>query len=514
MLLPSRLGTVWFPLSVTFQLDDSVASESEIALRNVGLVLKSKDADNEHVVPLEAHLSQATRNALLTGPGAFRTFYSPRLFSVSKGTYVVSEIRFELSVRGSVEMRVFHVPFASEKEGEWTDPAVFDVKDGNISALPRVSLMTTFSEKQGSIVSKTKMELKDKDFIPTSLVLRAADLEDDEAKIVSAALSVVPRQRLNLTTESDANSIGLSSAKNVGFLFELPCDFSGIYSLIWRRMGDEREYVMTKEFSPAANSSCKNLRQIPVVVRFPDGGWSLLATHFSRSDARSAYEMPPLFASDKEAQQYFGAGSGFSELGPSREIDIKRKIAFRVGDFSLKISGDSEGKALMYAGRLSLSASPGDDGKSMAIATVWDRKYSLQELQKLFSAKDVYNVYSRVKLVRDQVKDQVQSVMRATSADKAKAERSLAEFRRGSAKVFADCIVEREQIDPLISVSGNLRFAGLPKASYVDFFDIHVDSDERSKLWIEECIDKRFHSFRLTEPSQTRFSGEIRFVLE
>jgi hypothetical protein len=512
VVLPSRLGTVWFPLSITFLQHDRATQESELAIRNVGLVLKGQDENKEHVVPLEAQLPQATRNVLLTGPGSLRTFYSPQLFSLSKGTYAVGGIRFELSTRSNSQIRVFNVPFVSNSENEWPETAVFEVNDGRVSAFPRVSLATTLSEKEGSVFLETKLELKDKDFIPTNRVLQAAGLEDNAAHLVLAALSTVPRQRMVLVSDSEVSHTVGELASNVGFLFEVPCDFQGFYTLIWRRTGDAREYLVTKAFSPS-DSSCASVRQIPVAIRFPEGAWSLLATRFSRSHVQPGYELPPQFSSDKIAQQYFGVADVFFDVGSSPETDIKRKIAFRLGDSGVSLLNASQKRPLLYAGRLSLTTS-GDAGNSMTVATVWDRKFSLQELQKLFAVTDVYNVYSKIRLVRDQVKDQVQSVMRATSADKLKAERSLTEFRRFSAKVFADCIVEREQIDPLISVSGKMSFAGLPKANYVDFFDIRVESDERSKAWIEECIDKRFHSFRLSESSQTSFSGEIQFVLE
>jgi hypothetical protein len=148
------------------------------------------------------------------------------------------------------------------------------------------------------------------------------------------------------------------------------------------------------------------------------------------------------------------------------------------------------------------------------VATVCDRKFSLEDLRRTFGAARVFNVYSKKEITRDQTKDQVQSVMRAVSENKALADRSLTELRREATKIFAECIVEREQIDPLISVSGGFRFGAMPQSHYADFSDVVIESDERSRQWIEECVEKKLYGFRYSETVTTKLSGDMRFVLE
>ncbi len=516
--LPRNQGTVWFPFSLTLQLQSHDEPNLELIIRNPELVVVNSVSKKEHIVPLEAKVAQNSRNALLSSKQLFRTFYSPRLFSLPEGSYNIAFIRYSLRdpERETLVSAQFSLTSTTEENG--TEPMEFTARNGEVVAISRTSMRITFTQKKEKITTQTRFEQKDKRFVPTNVVLNNLEMESNMFEAVRAGLNTIPRQRLALETESEKYDFFESPAARVGILFEVPCVFSGVYRLIWKRSGDDREYFVAQTFSESTDKNCSNTQQIPVSVHFPEGKWSLLATQYSKKIVAEEFELPPNVATEADARTYFSLDSGIqSEIWEPHESDIKRKISFEI---SKRRANKNEQNLnirkwpLMYAGQIAWSTSVDAEGKTTTISTSWNRRFSLTDLRKLFSTESVFNVYSHTQIERDQTKDQVQSIMRVSSADARKTERSVAEFRRDSTKMFADCIVEREQIDPLISVTGNLKFSVMRASSYVDFSPVTVSSDDKSKGWIEECVEKKLHAFRFSENTGERFSGDIRFVLE
>jgi hypothetical protein len=506
-------GTIWLPFSVTIKAESGEMPANEsFALRNMSLVITNARTLKEHLVPLETINKESTRNLLLSPTDPERTFFTPRIFSLPEGQYILLSIAGERSIPGARTERV-SIPLPPFPNREL--PHEFTVRNGLVSPLPRMATMISISGKHESPSFRVQLELKDSEFIPLDIVLANLGLDNTQVKTVLTSDDDSIKQRLSLSTKKNSFSSFAPVEAQVGFLFDAPCDLEGIYRLVWKRSGDVREYVSSLDLSKQDPNKCSNSYSVPLVLNLPQGTWNLLSTNFGPKSVNLDFKFPPHWERSSEIKQYFSLENPLKNSSWSGgESDIKRKISFVIPKSQPNNATTTVSMPFLYAGRFSITTKTKDGEKGITIATAWDRRFSLEELRKVFEKDQFLNAYSQAQLVRDQTKSEVQSLLKIGSNDPKTTERLIAEFRKASTSMFAACVVDREQFDPLIAVTGSIRFAAISGTNYVDLLSISINSDERSQQWIKECLERKIIGFRFTEPVTARFSGEAKFTLE
>ena len=102
----------------------------------------------------------------------------------------------------------------------------------------------------------------------------------------------------------------------------------------------------------------------------------------------------------------------------------------------------------------------------------------------------------------------------SAASEAKKVEPLSTEFRHKATEQLAQCVKEREELDPLVNVSGTLTFTALRAANGINVKSFGFDGKGTSDSWVEECFQKKILSFRFSNKVPSTFQGEMKFSSE
>ena len=557
---PVFKGLLWFPFSWTAQIstaenDPAGRPVSSVQLRNVGLVLRDLQSKEEVFLKLSTMGRDGTSNAALDTTNNSRSFFLPLFVELAEGDYQIETVRFSFVDPNTQRPEQLDLPLTNPFQTTGKPALTIAVKKGKVAALARVVAQTTFGLKASVLNSSTDVENIDNDALSVDMVLEQMHRDAKSSGQVVAASTDFPRSRLALTDVEGKPVPFEEPLARAGLLLDVPCEAEGSLKLVWRRVGDEREYFSLVNLGQRV-SDCQGQKTLAPSLSLPKGDWVLRATQISsRTESRtqasskapgSGAGAVPLAADSQELKQLGGftvlksptesvkdyyflqKGMKYNTAG-QLEREIQRQIVVRLesmlkpenttnvaANTRFSPSPSTRGSEVLFLGQFALVPSEGKNGRTEIWETLFKRNYSVDNVKKVFGATEVYNAYTLSKLTRDRNKATVQSVLRVSSSenDAKNIETSTSDFRRNATEMFARCLTEREEFDPLVSVSGVLNFSVLKGGNAVTLKKIGMASEGQSEKWVEECFQKKLLAFRFSKRSPANFQGELKVASE
>lgn len=548
--IPDHAGLLWFPLTWTVRIDGPAleqgnskalgAKVDSLQLRNLSLVLRDQRTKEPLLLRLpllsNGRGDAGSRVALDAGtPSA--TFALPLFPEVAEGEYFVESL--QASYVDPSSERTSELQFLLENPFQMPSgrpPLPLQVRKSSIAALPRMAAVTTFGTKNGALVSLTEVENVDKEVVPVEFILDAAKLPPVASSRVYAASSDFPRARVSLLSESGGATPPDSALAKVGLLVDVPCGTKGSLNLVWKRVGDDRDYFSA--FRIPEGEACEGLRTLPAVVHLPKGEWVLRSTHVvtlgSESGAggatlRTPWRLDVLRSPTPEIARYLFLGKrpgAYASVGLEKELKRQMVVKLaepRVGS-TLGFDGSSGAvfvgrtpppdDALMFLGRFELV--PVEALRAEVWDTIFKRTFSLEDVRRQFGVQSLFNAYTGRRLAQGREKGAVQGVLRVASSqtDAKRLESATTEFRKGATEMVASCVTQREEVDPLVTVEGTGVFHGLKGGTSVTIKDLAVSDEGESALALKTCLQKKLLDFRFARKLPASFQAEFKFLSE
>ena len=291
--VPVFKGLLWFPFSWTAQLstaenDPAGKPVSGIQFRNVGLVLRDAQTKQEVFLKLSSIGGDGSSNAALDSTAISKTFFLPLFVELSESEYQIESVRCSFVDPNTQRPQQLDFPLANPFQASGKPALSISVKKGKVAALARVVSQTTFGQKAGALNSSTDLESFDKDSVPVDVVLDQMHRDAKSAALVFPASSDFPRSRLALTDPEGKPVPFEEPLARAGLLLDVPCAAEGTLKLVWRRVGDEREYFSLVNLGQKI-SGCQSQKTLSPTLNLPKGDWVLRATQIStRAAATSA----------------------------------------------------------------------------------------------------------------------------------------------------------------------------------------------------------------------------------
>lgn len=536
--IPMTKGLVWFPFAWTILINQpdnetTGAKLESLQLRQIRLAFRNTATKELITFPMTEPESRASQVALDTSDSQ-RSFYAPPFVELSEGEYTVESIQalyIDPSNQRPIPMELtIPNPFQSGG-GAKSAPLPFLVRKGRVGALARMAMQTTFGNKNGAVVPVSELESVDKDAVPVDVVIQQMNRPRSDAGLVYAASSDFPRARVALTN-SEGESVPFDTPiAKIGLLVEAPCKTEGTMKLVWKRNGDDREFASLVNLSRKPEGECAGAKSLASTLLLPKGDWILKSSHITAGLVQAnTYKVIPLKQANSFAAQYFSLKNvNPVYAGISLEKDITRQMVVRLESMlkpentaqvpkELRFAPDSNEleKKVLYIGRIEIVPTEAKNGRAEIWDTLFKRSFSLEETKKAFGTSEIYNAYTLGRITRDRARGTVQSVLRVSSAelDAKKVETFSTELRKNATETLAVCLTEREEFDPLVSISGVMHFSVLKGANAVNIRKLEFTQKGNSEKWVEECFQKKLLAFRFSRKVAANFQGELKFASE
>jgi hypothetical protein len=536
--LADESGVLWNPLSWTLRLDGPAMAQlgtalESLQLRNFNLLLrnlKTKEIQKIRLSVLKEGGSFGPSRVTLTENQKWVHLGVPYFSKVPEGEWQLEALELTHVDASSGKPSPLNFPLENPfRMPQGKPPLSFQMKKGNISALPRMAVVTTFAARNGGLVSLTELEPWDREAIPVELVKESGRMEASEWTRIVAASPDFPRARVPLVEGRGEASTGEAVAR-VGLMFDIPCSTQGFLKIVWKKVSDEREYFRTVAL-PQVSTDCQKTRSVTVSQALPAGEWLLRSTHLVTTPLSQAPSgrLEVLKKPDKTLSDYLQTNKYIENYATiSLEKELKRQMTVRLPEpdgARRQASGPQDPlfspalplrkEALLFLGRFEMV--PVEAQKAEVWDTVFRRTYSLAAVRSQFGVEDVYNAYTLRRLEKGREKGTVQGVLRVSSspADAKALEGASAEFRKASTEAVAACLTEREEQDPLATVEGTGFFQGLKGGDGMTIKQIKLTQDDNpTSVWIRECYQKKVLAFRFSRKLPASFQAEFKFVSE
>lgn len=521
MSVPNEGGLVWFPLTWSFKLaqfSKGGPKLDRLELRNVGLVV-SRSNKTEQFFKLKRLGGDAGGNSfVLNGHDASVTLVSDPVVSLPAGEYTIVGVRATYVDASSQKSRAIDLPLSNPFQAPARTPIQFVVRDHKISALARIAAQSNFGLKDDALQVLTDIEPIDREVVPVDVVLRAVRRPQSDAKLVFAAIPDLPRSRQELKTGDDEQTAtGEKAYARVGLLIDVPCQIEGTLKLIWKRSGDDREYYSLFPLSAVVGPECQGKRVITPVLSLPRGDWILKANYiFKNQTFVPSFKLSALKSVPNELNSYYMLDDAqVPLLNINLEREIERQFMARLSELSIPKYNN---QSLFYMGRFELVPKTASDEKTLLWETLFRRGYEIKTLKMRFQAEDIYNAYTLDPMLRDRTQgNRIHSLLRVSTnaVDSKKQEPFNAEFRKDTTEHFAQCIKEREEVDPLVNISGRIVFTALKGSNSVNLKELIIEGRAgSSEQWIDECLKKHVVAFRFSKAIPGSIQGELKFASE
>ncbi len=537
--VPSFKGLVWMPFSWTPSLDANAAAGSKLEsmhLRSIQLVVRGTASKNEFVFPLFTGEAQGVSQVLLEGKITAKSFYAPLFFELPDGEYSIEAVRASLIDPNTQKPQTLVVQIPNPFSGQSNKinlPMNMIVRNGKVSAIARLAVVTTFGLKGTALTSSTEIESLDRDVVPADLVLNQMHVSQKNSQLVFAANPEFPRLRISLTDAEGKSTPPEEPMARVGLLIDLPCKASGTLKLVWKRTSGDREFVGLVNLGQSAAADCKNNKTLSPQFLMPAGDWLLKATHIlATAESKRDVRLQPFKTPDSFSKEYFSLDkwpATYTAIGMEREVQkqfVVRLETMMKPENSAGLAREARYNGVqdpadltsktLYMGWFELQPSEAKSGQPEGWETLFKRSFSLTDTRKKFGASQIFNAYTLSRLNRDRIKGTVQSVLRVTSSesDAPKIEPFTAEFRKQATENLRVCVTEREDFDPLVSVAGDMNFTVLKGTNSVTIKHLAFSQLGSSEKWVEECFQKKLLVFRFSKKVAGNFQGELKFSSE
>ncbi|MCA2959914.1 MAG: hypothetical protein IOD12_06640 [Silvanigrellales bacterium] len=540
--IPDDAGLLWFPLSWTVRIE---ATDNEkngrpalgtpvdsLQLRNLVLVVrnqKTKATTLLRLPLLSNEKGDGGSRAVLDASKPAATFALPLFPVVPEGEYVVEALQATYVDPASERTSDLQFPLENPFQMPSGRPALpVQLRKGFIAALPRMAAVTTFAMKDGGLVSLTEVENIDKEVVPVEFILDAGKLSAVASSRVYAASPDFPRARVSLLNASGMPTPPEPALAKVGLLVDIPCGTKGALNLVWKRVGDDRDYFSAIGIPEAG--ACEGVRTVPATLQLPKGEWMLRSTHVVTGGAsRVPWRLDVLKAPTPALERYFVLGKrsdAYASVGLEKEL--KRQMVVRLAEprpgTTLGFDGGSGAvyvgrtpppdDALLFLGRFELV--PVEAARAEVWDTIFKRTFALDEVRRAFGAQAIFNAYTSRRLTKGREKGTVQGVLRVASSqsDAKKLEAATSEFRKGATEMVASCITLREEVDPLVLVEGTGVFHGLKGGNGVTIKELKVSDDGESAVAVKNCMQKKLLDFRFARKLPASFQAEFKYISE
>jgi len=516
---------VWSPVIVKTDKESASGAVNPLSLRNPKLVFKNTLTKAEVLIMLRDLLP------LPQGQSQASYFSLPRVFALSEGEYSVESIRTEVMTPGNPSPTFVEMPFVNPFQSGVPKPLIIKVREGKIAAIARVAQTTTLTQTAQGLSLKSVSENIDADVVPVSLVRGHLNNQSkDSLSSIVAGSSDFPRLRVELTNNNGQVSVAESANAKIGFLVDAPCAASGRIRLIWKRLNDDKEYLAQFPVK-AADANCKESQNLGFQFALPVGDWSLKSTFIAPENAlQASIQTPWLQRPETLLADYFSLNDPSLRwsLETQKEREIRRAVVVPLESVS-RSSAELRKNANIYRVDQRSWAVGNDDTLFLGhfeikinqtkndLVAVWDfilkTGFELDKVRRLLGAKNIFNAYSLEKLTGDRAQN-TQIILRTASSkdDQPGVAPVAAELQAEARKVYADCIKEREESDPLSNLATVLRFTVLRGSDGVNLKS-HTSTDAQilSENWLESCLKKRLIGFRFSKKSSVNFQGELKF---
>lgn len=485
-------------------------------------VFRETHNKKEVVLPL-LDATGAKASASLDEREAQHTFYLTPYFELPPGDYVFENLRVSQSDSVTKKTIPLEIPVKNPFQAAGKPPIQFSVRAGRIAAVFRLGIQTLLTLKDSTLQALTEVEPIDREAVPVDIALEGLHRDSFSSPLLYAGSPDLPRTRVSITNSEGQPTPTESPVARVGLLLDVPCDAVGMLRLIWKRAGDDREYFSLSDLSKGSGTACKTIRTIAPLVELPRGDWWLKANYIqtSRSPLPN-FRLQALKAPDATLQAYLSLSNRyrqFSNLYLEREIE--RQFVARL-DGSSESDGFKPGnwnwrEEVLYLGRFELVPKNSREDRFDSWDTLFKRNYLVSQLKDLFHAKNVYSAYTLDEITKDRSKGTaIKSVLKisAAASDVKKNEPLSTEFRKTATEDLARCVKDREEIDPLVNISGSLTFTALRAGNGINLKSFSFENSGLSDRWVQECFQKKLLAFRFSNRVPSSFQGELRFKSE
>lgn len=529
--IPSSKGLVWLPLAWTIRIAPGGDNEKKrgldaIQLENLGIVFRNLKSKQETFVQMKDRSGELSA-ATLDEKGPTRTLYLPSSFEMPAGEYALEGFRanhVDLVTKKSIPLEI---PLKNPFQTTGKPPIQIVVREGRIAAAMRIAAQTILSVKDTNLQALTEVEPIDREVVPIDIALAQLGRTSTSGPLVHSASPDLPRSRQSLTSPDGEPHPFDDAVARVGMLLDVPCTMTGTLKLVWKRTSDDREYfslIPLAQVQEDTKSECQKTRLIASSLELPAGNWILKSNYiWTQRSPVPNFRLPTLKSPDDYTQKYFSLGEAntvFMNLHLEREIE--RQFVTRLDEknsTTAYVPGRMGWRSsVLYLGRFELVPKGNlKEGIFESWDTLFRRSYALVELKEKFKASDIYSAYTLDALERDRSKGTaIRSVLKVSSAsaDAKKIEPLSTEFRKSATEQLAECVKEREELDPLVNVSGTLSFSALRAANGINVKSFAFDGHGASDKWVEECFQKKILSFRFSQRVPSSFQGEMKFSSE
>jgi hypothetical protein len=540
----SGQGGLWLPFVWTPALEDKqLDSIGKINLTDISLSLLHVETQKSIQVPLYSVASnplfKGNNGIVLNSETKHKNFYTHTIAELEPGTYKLANVKFIYTESNSqkpfpVELQIPN-PFTSgDTKSPAGDAITILVQKDRVALMPRMVMETLFLQKNGAINPKSEMVLLDQNVVPIDLALSQLGWDKKRSSEVYPGSPEFPRGRVTLTNPSGQPEEVEETVARAGILVDVPCEAKGFLKFIWKRQTTDREFVsvlplVTDPQKCKGDGKLLATQLLAHEIYFPSGDWILKGTHIV--SGKSTQELPKIqtFVSlDAKTQSFLGLtqlSSAFQDT--TQEKDLKRPLLVKLLSMPkehnelrtstaqfLQPSSSNWKDNFLFLGHVSLL-----DRKEKT-ENVWDlqfkRTYQFKALELFENTKYRYNGYTLQKLNQERPKGNVSCVLRVTSseADAQKVEVLSSEFRKSATERLAQCVLERESVDPLVSLSGIAKINILKGSNSINLKAIDLENSGISEREVSKCLEKKLIDFKFAKKVDASFSGELRFKSE
>lgn len=523
---------VWSPVLAQPEKDSGLSTIDNLIIREPKLILRNVNSKAEVLLNLreESGALESKMQSSTKDRGGQVRFYLPRISALAQGDYVIEGIRVELGVRGQSRGTVATMPFVNPFQTSAAKPLLVKVREGKVATVARVVQTTSIAEAAQGLSLKTVSENLDNDVVPVGVVVQhLAGKGQEFLSAITPATNDFPRLRVDLTNDkNELPSIDEPVAK-VGFLVDAPCSAEGSIRIIWKRSNDDKEYLSQFQFV-AGDASCKEKKSHGFVFAIPSGDWVPKSTLISSVKSNQAeVQTSWLRAPTSLLKDYFSLTQPkFSwTLETQREREIRRALIVPVESASRKhaelrktrdvysLGGATKSADVLFLGHFDIRVSSAKNERSEIWDFVLKSGYDLTQTRTLLVANEVFNAYTLEKLTSGRSNNS--NIILRTAADqedRPSVAPVAAELQGEAKKAYANCIKEREESDPLVSLGGMLRFTVLKGSDSVNIKSRRPNNDTVIENWLELCLKKKLIGFRFSKKAPVNFQGELKFGKE